>query len=103
MMPRGREGWPAAVLRSGMARDDFDELEDLGSGVAIQRLTLDGAFRALAFFHPCADGDHQSYVPLGTNLGWTLVSEDPLTLSPSLLCPICGHHGFVREGRWVPA
>lgn len=30
-----------------------------------------------------------------------LVSEDPLTVSPSLLCPRCGHHGFIRDGRWV--
>lgn len=34
---------------------------------------------------------------------WTLVSADPLTLSPSLLCMICGHHGFISAGRWVPA
>lgn len=34
---------------------------------------------------------------------WTLVSLDPLTLSPSLLCTACGHHGFIREGRWVPS
>lgn len=26
-----------------------------------------------------------------------------LTLSPSLLCTACGHHGFVQQGRWVPA
>jgi hypothetical protein len=34
---------------------------------------------------------------------WQLVSDDPLTLSPSLLCGRCGDHGFVREGVWVPA
>lgn len=34
---------------------------------------------------------------------WTVESWDPLTLSPSLLCTICKDHGFVREGRWVPA
>ena len=32
-----------------------------------------------------------------------LVSEDPLTVSPSLLCPRCQCHGFLREGRWCPA
>lgn len=36
---------------------------------------------------------------------WTV--EDPdeehLTLSPSVVCRTCGHHGFVRAGRWVPA
>lgn len=34
---------------------------------------------------------------------WELLSEDPLTLSPSLACQQCGHHGFIRDGKWVPA
>jgi hypothetical protein len=34
---------------------------------------------------------------------WTVESLDPLTISPSLLCRGCGDHGFIREGRWVPA
>ena len=34
---------------------------------------------------------------------WTVESWEPLTLSPSLLCGVCGHHGFVRNGAWVPA
>lgn len=34
---------------------------------------------------------------------WTIDQLEPLTLSPSLLCTACGDHGFVREGRWVPA
>lgn len=33
---------------------------------------------------------------------WTVEQWEPLTLSPSLLCA-CGDHGFIREGRWVPA
>ena len=33
---------------------------------------------------------------------WTIESLDPLTISPSLLCQ-CGDHGFIRDGRWVPA
>lgn len=33
---------------------------------------------------------------------WRVVSWDPLTLEPSLLCR-CGDHGFVRDGKWVPA
>ena len=31
---------------------------------------------------------------------WTLVSVDPLTVSPSLLCS-CGSHGFIQDGKWV--
>lgn len=34
---------------------------------------------------------------------WDVESWEPLTLSPSLLCRNCGDHGFIREGRWVPA
>lgn len=34
---------------------------------------------------------------------WTVDSWDPLTISPSVLCRRCGHHGFVRDGRWVNA
>jgi len=32
-----------------------------------------------------------------------LVSEDPLTVTPSLLCPTCQHHGWIRDGHWVSA
>lgn len=32
---------------------------------------------------------------------WELESLDPLTISPSILCS-CGHHGYIRSGRWVP-
>ena len=34
---------------------------------------------------------------------WQVVSWEPLTLSPSLLCMQCGDHGFIRDGKWVPA
>lgn len=34
---------------------------------------------------------------------WTLVSEQPLHLEPSLLCRICGDHGFIRNGKWEKA
>jgi hypothetical protein len=36
---------------------------------------------------------------------WQVVTWDPLTLSPSILCDPemggCGLHGHIREGRWV--
>lgn len=34
---------------------------------------------------------------------WDIVSLEPLTLTPSLLCRICGDHGHITNGRWVPA
>jgi hypothetical protein len=33
---------------------------------------------------------------------WTVSSWEPLTCSPSFLCH-CGDHGYIREGKWVPA
>ncbi len=35
-------------------------------------------------------------------INWQLESLDPLTLSPSLLCG-CGYHGFIKQGKWIPA
>lgn len=33
---------------------------------------------------------------------WTVEKKEPFTISPSLLCTLCGQHGYIREGRWVP-
>lgn len=34
---------------------------------------------------------------------WEVQSWDPLTIHPSVACQTCGHHGWIREGRWVDA
>jgi len=34
---------------------------------------------------------------------WDRVSEHPLTLTPSILCRVCGNHGYIRENQWVEA
>jgi len=33
----------------------------------------------------------------------TLVSRDPVTISPSILCSDCQTHGFITDGQWVQA
>lgn len=33
---------------------------------------------------------------------WAVESRDPLTLSPSVSCGSCPHHGWIRAGRWEP-
>lgn len=35
--------------------------------------------------------------------GHQIVSADPLTVSPSILCVDCGLHGFIRAGHWISA
>lgn len=39
----------------------------------------------------------------GSIPAWTVEQDDPLTLSPSVLCRACGDHVFVRGGKWVRA
>lgn len=65
----------------------------------------------LYYRHDCPMlGDNPSAIPLDVPQNahiaaddkWQVECLDPVTLSPSLLCP-CGHHGFIRQGRWVPA
>lgn len=38
---------------------------------------------------------------------WKVVQAEPLTLTPSLHCDKglggCGVHGFVMDGKWMPA
>lgn len=34
---------------------------------------------------------------------WTLVSREPLTLSPSLNCDACGRYGWIEGGQWKAA
>jgi hypothetical protein len=34
---------------------------------------------------------------------WQVQSWDPLTITPSILCKSCGDHGYITNGRWVPA
>lgn len=54
-----------------------------------------------AALHFQAARDH-NLLPLGFG-EWGVVSEDPLTITPSILCGQCGIHGFWREGKWVSA
>jgi hypothetical protein len=56
---------------------------------------------------PCSTGSIMFDLPQNAHAPerhrWQVVSEDPLTLSPSLLCQLCGDHGWIRDGRWVVA
>jgi hypothetical protein len=47
----------------------------------------------------CRKGMAGHWCPWGV-AAHTLVSREPLTLTPSLLLPCCGLHGFVTGGVW---
>jgi hypothetical protein len=86
---------------------------DIGCGVRIRMTSYRDVTAGLIESHPrpdngarCSGAAHFD-VPeteaLAPRPRWRVVSAEPLTLEPSLLCSACGHHGWVREGRWVPA
>lgn len=60
----------------------------------------DGNFR---FEHRCVSDTDGSIICAPSLSKHTVESEEPLTISPSILCPRCNLHGFICEGRWVEA
>ena len=58
---------------------------------------------APTLWHWCTGlGAPDRWIAMST--GWhTVVSQEPWHLEPSLLCPECGLHGFIRDGQWVSA
>jgi hypothetical protein len=83
-----------------------DPLRDLGHGVRAQVRRIGDVIHGVAYWHTCnGRPDSEDFVSVKPEWpdGWDLLSEDPLTLSPSLLCTACQHHGFIREGKWIQA
>lgn len=84
---------------------DPDGFTDLGHGVRVFTLIADGEPSGLVLNHPHRDNGQRC----SARVGWgkhgphTLVSLDPLHVEASVLCQWCGLHGFIRDGKWVPA
>jgi len=95
-------------------------LGDLGCGVSAELRYVDGVLDGVEYRHPHNAPDRifsllpaakrpagygmDGYVPVKPAWpdGWTVESVEPLTLSQSLLCKQCGHHGHIIGGKWVP-
>lgn len=83
---------------------------DIGHGVTISFTEYKGAIVGLVEEHDSPSGRCSGYVRFRVpqndtteRPSWIVESMDPLTLSPSVLCTTCKHHGYIRGGRWVPA
>ncbi len=50
--------------------------------------------------HQCIDGPLEELLPFRDD-GYTLLSDDPITLDRYILCHECGDYGSVIEGDWV--
>lgn len=77
---------------------------DIGAGHRYRMVYQDGTAVALDEVHRSGTGNPcAGWIPFtgrGTHsVTWDLVSETPLTLSPSLLCS-CGEHGYIRNDTW---
>jgi len=80
---------------------------DLGGGIENAEIRFyadDGRPGGLYYEHQCVGGKlSPGWIPFEGSYKWDVIKLDPLTLAPSLLCRACGHHGFVRDGKWVKA
>lgn len=83
---------------------------DIGSGVTITFVEYNNVIVGLNEAHKDKDGNVcMGFVAFaGEALAegrpqWRVERKNPLTLSPSILCRTCGNHGYIRDGRWVPA
>lgn len=80
------------------------EFRDIGHNVQVREVYELGTLYAVEYNHECPKGaGKNSFIPLGEPDGWKLEKETPLTLSPSLLCRACGHHGFIEDNKWRQA
>lgn len=79
---------------------------DLGHRNFVRLMQAPGCFM---HWHDCpkAVGGHVSWSWFGTcgerQSGHRIVHWEPLTVSGSLLCKLCGNHGHITNGAWEPA
>lgn len=62
----------------------------------------------IMWVHRCRAADGHEWlspgrIDISTGQKHQLISRDPLHVEASVLCAICGDHGWIRDGRWVAA
>lgn len=77
-------------------------LVDIGYNIQIEAQYLAGKIEGFDWMHTCNDRRAAGWIPVNSPKGWQLVSEDPVTLAPSIRCTVCNCHGYIRNGKWVP-
>jgi hypothetical protein len=81
------------------------EIVDLGNGGRATPVEFEGEI--VGFIVHCAPacvGGFVATAPHYPSPRWDLISVEPPTLQPSILCGCgCGSHGWITSGKWVPA
>lgn len=75
------------------------------------QLHHDHSIQCLWVWHYCDLILSPESVAPGQKFGWrpggvglhTLVQQEPLTITASVIWPCCGLHGFITDGEWVDA
>lgn len=97
---------------SDLSLEDVGEY-DLGEGTrASWSIAKDGEVVGLTEYHVCNGAVTGGAVMLKLGYGPTQTWHvdagqagvwEGLTLSPSIACGECSHHGWIRNGKWVAA
>lgn len=91
-----------------------DNYTDIGDGHSIEPAYFNDELAGIRYRHFNEEGKTcEGWLPItgnswangfgGSIMTWEIEVEEPLTLSPSVLCRICGDHGFIQNGKWVKA
>lgn len=95
-----RKWFPSAAIK----RDtNWLVYAEIGPDIKASPLIYEEQIIGLIEGHPRDDGSNcvaTAYFDAGD---FAITQDHPLTISPSLQCPTCTHHGFIQEGQWVPA
>ena len=89
---------------------DGDQVVWLDENHAYVKYFYQGRWAGLLEMHKRPDGswcrgsvDFKNRTPDSDHGTWIVVSEEPLTLSPSIRCRTCDEHGWIEGGRWRAA
>lgn len=76
---------------------------DIGS----RHFVRPNGFGGYLWWHDCPAVDHVAWGWFGPYddraSGHIITSHEPLTVKGSLICELCHDHGFITDGKWVPA
>ena len=74
---------------------------DAGGGVVVLFVDPEFVVRDAPWIeHQCIAGDDTPILTAVSLHPGHSVSDDHLTVSPSILCQSCGLHGFLTDGKW---
>lgn len=65
-------------------------------------MEVSGGEKNILWVHNCLEGKPAlMWIDITTGGFHRLVSANPLTIEPSILCPVCQDHGFIKEDKWI--